>query len=490
MSSARTVRAGTTALAAFLAAALLLGVNYLSSRHYIRGDWTKTRIFSLSETTKKIVRGLAQPVRITVFMTRGSRLYTSVNELVNRYRAISGKLEVEFVDPERQVARAEVLVRDFGFRQNTVLFRCGEKKKYVEEDKLADYDYAGMGAMGGGQPEIKAFKGEEAFTSAIREVTENRVTRIYFSSGHGEPALDSQERHGGFALAKLLLERENLTVASWDSLGKGSVPSDASVIVVAGPKTALLEPEASALEKYRAGGGRALVMLDPVLPTRGAPASDLGLGPLLANYGVKLGNDIVIDPANAIPLVGPETVFANHYGTQEIVRSLSEEKLPVLFPLARSVSKTEKTPAGFVATTLVETTPDGWGETDLNQLDDVKKDAKDNQGPVTIAFAVEPSAEPREKKPEDKPARLVVLGNSRFATNGSIGNAGNANLFLNAIHWLAGEEKLIGIAPKTPEQASLSLTQSQLNRLGLLAMGGMPLFAVVLGVWVWYRRRD
>ncbi|HSS45372.1 MAG TPA: GldG family protein [Thermoanaerobaculia bacterium] len=490
MSRARTVRVGTTAFAAFLAAALLLGVNYLSSRHYIRGDWTSTRIFSLSDTTKKIVRGLTRPVRITVFMTRGSRLYTSVNELVNRYRAISGKLEVEFVDPERQMARAEVLVREFGFRQNTVLFRCGEKKKYVEEDKLADYDYTGMGAMGGGQPEIKAFKGEEAFTSAIREVTENRVTRVYFSSGHGEPALDSQERHNGFALAKQLLEHENFTVGSWDSLGKGSVPSDGSVIVVAGPKTAFLEPETSALEKYVAGGGRALVMLDPVLPTRGAPASDLGLGALLANYGVRLGNDIVIDPANAVALVGPETVIANHYGTHEIVRSLSEEKVPVLFPLARSVSKTEKAAAGFTATTLVETTPDGWGETDLNQLDDVKKDAKDNQGPVTIALAVEPAAGPKEKKLQEKPARLVVFGNSRFATNASIVNVGNANLFLNAIHWLAGEEKLIGIAPKTPEQASLSLTQSQLNRLGLLAMGGMPLFAVVLGVWVWYRRRD
>jgi ABC-type uncharacterized transport system involved in gliding motility auxiliary subunit len=487
--SLRTTRLGTTAAGAGLAAALLLGVNYLSSRHYVRGDWTRTRIYSLSETTKKIVGGLTQPIRITVFMTRGSRLYPLVNELVNRYRALSGKLEVEFVDPELQVARAEVLVREFGFRKNTVLFRCADKKKYVEEDKLADYDYAGMGQMGGA-PEIKTFKGEEAFTSAIREVTENRVTHVYFSSGHGEPPLDSQDRHAGFALAKEFLQRENFTVASWDSLGKGSVPSDANVIVVAGPKTALLEPEVSALETYLAGGGRALFMLDPVLPTRGAPASDLGLGALLANYGVKLGNDIVVDPANAIPLVGPETVFANHYGTQEIVRSLSEEKLPVLFPLARSVSKTEKAPAGFTVTTLVETTPDGWGETSLDKLDEVKKDPKDNQGPVVIAVAVGPSADPKEKKPEGKSTRLVVVGNSRFATNGSIADIGNANLFLNAVHWLAGEEKLIGIAPKTPEQGSLSLTQSQLLRLGLLAMLGLPAFAVILGVWVWYRRRD
>ncbi len=494
MSRLRKVRAGTTAAGVALALALLVGVNYLGARHWSRGDWTKARVYSLSETTRKVVRGLTKPVRVTVFMTRDSRLYALVNELVNRYRALaSSKIEVEFVDPRRQVARAEALVQEFGFRQNTVLLRSGDRKKYVEEDKLADYDYAASPL--GGAPEIKAFKGEEAFTSAILDVSESRVTRVYFSSGHGEPALDSVERGRGFAEAKQLLARDNVTVASWDSLGKGTTPADASVIVVAGPKTAFLEPEASALEKFLAGGGRLLVMLDPVLPTRGAPPADLGLGNLLASYGVRLNADLVIDPANAVPLVGPETVVANRYGTHPIVRSLSAEGLPVLFPLARSVSKMEKSAAAYTATMLVETTADGWGETGLSKLEqEVKKDPSDNQGPVTIALALAPAEKAEKEKDASKapvrPARLVVVGNSRFVTNGNVRNAGNANLFLNAIHWLTGEEKLVGIAPKRPEQSSLSLTRAQVGRLGLLATLGFPALAVVLGVWVWYRRRD
>ena len=83
-----------------------------------------------------------------------------------------------------------------------------------------------------------------------------------------------------------------------------------------------------------------------------------------------------------------------------------------------------------------------------------------------------------------------MFGNSRFAANGALAQAGNANLFLNAVSWLAGQERLVGIAPKTPEQASLSMTRSQVNRLGLLAVFGMPVFAILVGVWVWYRRRD
>ncbi|MDQ2970379.1 MAG: GldG family protein [Acidobacteriota bacterium] len=474
-------RRSTSTAAIVLGLALLGGINWIGSRHWWRGDWTSTGLYSISETTRKTVEGLRKPVRVTVFMTRQSRLYQPVSELLNRYRGLSSKIEIEYLDPERNPMRAEALVKEFGIRQNTVVFRSGDRKKYVEESALADFDFAG--GMGGAPP-IKAFKGEEAFTSAILEVTENKVTKVYFTAGHGEPALDSGERGRGFADVKQALERQNRTVSAWSSLGKGDLPADASVVVVAGPRAAFLEPETAALAKYLAGGGRVLVLADPVLPSPGAPPADLGLAGLLAAYGLRLNADIVIDPANAIPQVGAETLIANRYGSHPIVRSLAAERLPVVFPLARSVAKTEKPPARYSQAMLVETTAEGWGETSLTKLDEVKKDPADNAGPVAIGMAAAPSD---EKKPE---ARLVVFGNSRFVANGALAQAGNANLFLNAVSWLAGQERLVGIAPKTPEQASLSMTRSQVNRIGLLAALGMPLFAVILGVLVWYRRRD
>jgi ABC-type uncharacterized transport system involved in gliding motility auxiliary subunit len=467
---------------------MLVGVNWLGSRHWARGDWTKTRLYSLSATTRKLVGGLAKPVRITVFMDRDSRLWTPVSELLARYRTLSSKIEIEYLDPKRNPARAEALVREFGIRQSTIVFRSGDRKKYVEEDKLADYDFAGA-QFGRGTPEIKAFKGEEAFTSAILAVTEARTPHVYFSSGHGEGSIDSGERGRGFAEAKQLLERDNLTVAKWESLGKDSVPADADAIVVAGPRTAFLEPEAGALERHLGGGGRVLLMLDPVLPAGGSPPPDFGLAKLLAANGVKLGNDIVVDPANALPLVGAETVFANRYGSHAIVRALADEGLPLILPLARSVSRADaaaSTPGAPAM--LVETSSDGWGETSLANLEEqIKKDPQDAPGPVSLVVAVGPAE--NEKAPSKK-GRLVVIGNSRFASNGALGNAGNANFFLNAVHWLTGSEKQIGIAPKTPEQASLSLTQSQVRRIGLFSIIGLPAMAVILGVWVWYRRRD
>jgi ABC-type uncharacterized transport system involved in gliding motility auxiliary subunit len=485
----RAARAGASAAAIALGIALVIGVNWLGSRHWWRADWTKTRINSLSTTTRRIVKGLKKPVRITVFMEQESPLSAPVRGILDGYRELSpGNIQVEYLDPKRNLARAQAAARELGgIRVNTVVFRSGDRKKYVEEDKLADYDFASA-QLSRSTPEIKAFKGEEAFTSAILAVTESRTPRVYFSAGHGEASIDSPERGRGLSEAKQTLERDNLTVAKWESLGKDTVPADADAIVVAGPRTAFLEPEVGALEKYLAAGGHVLLLLDPVLPAPGSPPSDFGLGRLLAGNGVKIGSDIVVDPANALPLVGAETVFANHYGSHRVVRALADEGLPVILPLARSVSKANGAAAGVSPTVLVETSADGWGETSLARLEEqVKKDAQDAPGPVGLAVAVGPAE--GEKDASKKP-RLIVVGNSRFATNGTLGNAGNANFFLNSIHWLTGSEKQIGIAPKTPEQASVSLTQGQVRRIGLFSIFGLPALAIVLGVWVWYRRRD
>jgi ABC-type uncharacterized transport system involved in gliding motility auxiliary subunit len=485
--SARSARLSASTVGIVLAAAIFLGVNYLSSRHWKRIDWTRAQVYSLSETTKKTLDALQKPVQVTVFMVQGrSRVLPEVKELLARYQERSPKIEVEYLDPQRNMARAEALVKEAGVRENTVVFRSGDRRKYVDEDKLADFDFSGAGP--GGAATVKSFKAEEAFTSAILSVIEDRQSRVYFTKGHGEAAIDSSERGRGYADARQELERGNLIVATWEALGKDDLPKDADLIVVAGPRTAFLEPEAAALSKYLAAGGHALLLLDPILPGPGAPPADLGLNALLGKYGIRLGDDLVVDPANALPNVGAETLVASKYGNHPIVRSLAAESLPVVFQLARSVTKAEKAPEGFSGTMLVETSAEGWGETNLKQLDSgLKKEPGDTPGPVSLAVAVGPAD---EKKGDAKLPRLVVIGNSRFAANTSIQNGANGTLFANAAQWLAGRDRQIGIAPKTPEQASLSLTETQVIRIGWTVIVGLPALAILLGVWVWYRRRD
>ena len=124
----------------------------------------------------------------------------------------------------------------------------------------------------------------------------------------------------------------------------------------------------------------------------------------------------------------------------------------------------------------------------LKNLDaGLKKDPGDTQGPVSLAVAVGPAD---EKKPDAKTPRLVVVGNSRFATNGALTNGANGIFFANALHWLAGSEKQIGIAPKAFEQASMTLSDSDVRKIGIASVLGLPALAMVIGIFVWFKRRD
>jgi ABC-type uncharacterized transport system involved in gliding motility auxiliary subunit len=482
----RAAEAGILSGSVVAALAIFLLVNWLGSRHWIRGDWTKARIYSLSSVTKKIVGNLKEPVQVTVFMTRDARLYPQIEELLNRYEALSPKVHVEELDPRRNLARAQQLVSEYNVRQNTVVFQSGGKKKYVTEDEIADFNFSGAPGRGSS---IKSFKGEQAFTSAIVAVTSHKSPKIYFTAGHGEKSLDDGGE-GGLSDVKDVLTKDNDTLATWESLGKSDVPADADLVVVAGPRTAFLAPEAKALDGYLSRGGHLLLLLDPVFPAPAAPPPDLGLGELLKAWGVKLDDDIVVDPGNALPFIGAETVYANHFGSQEIVDPLASAKTAVIFPLARSVAGATASHAGFSAVTLVETTGDGWGETDLTHLSEVRKDGKDVAAPVSLAVAVARGKEVAAKGPgADEAARMVVVGDSDFVANADLRNVANANFFLNAVHWLLGSENEIGIAPKTPEQTTVTLSASQLRRILWLSIAGIPGIAILAGILVWVKRR-
>lgn len=497
MTDNRTRYRTTLGAAVVLGLGILALVNWLGARHYRRFDWTKSGLYTLSPKTAAVLKDLKIPVTITVFMTPGSPLWAETQEILRRYRAKSPMLTVETLDPTRNRARAEKLVKEFGVRGATVVFQAGDKKKYVTEDQLAELDFSR--ARLGGEPSIKAFKGEQEFTSALLSVTQTKIPKVLFTSGHGERKFDVPRAREGFFTVAETLRRDNCTVEEWASLGAGEVPAGADLLVVAGPKTSFTSPEVEALKTYLAGGGRALLFLDAEFaPGSSGSLVDLGLGPLLSEYGLKLDDDIVVDPKNALPMMGPETVFAKSFRPHPITRLI--EGSAVVFPLARSVSVAEKLPEGVAATVLVETSADGWGETDLKHLDRVGKDDKDVKGPVPLAVAVEkvaPKAEApggpepagAEKEGPGRKVRLAVFGDADFAANGGIANAANLYLLTGAANWAMERESLVAIPPKATEQVSVTLSRGDVAGITLFAVLVMPLAAVALGLAVWIKRR-
>ena len=512
-----------------LAAALLLIVNYFGWKYYHRFDWTGSKIYSLSEKSRGVVAGLERDVEALVFMSPAEELYTPVRELLARYEAASPRIRVRVVDPEKNLLESQEVVKKYQLASaRVVVFESGEARRVVEATDLADYDYSGM-QMGEGA-RMTGFKGEQRFTGALLELQEDRKPKILFTTGHGERSLDSFEPTS-LSMAQDLLGRDNFEIEEWASLGQAAVPEGTDLIVIAGPTAGFVAPELEALGAYLARGGRILALVDPTLPAGAGALSDTGLNAWLAGFGIQLGNDIVVDPANPLPFFGPETIFAVGYGDHPITRGLRERQEPAIFPLARSVAKGE-VPEGFEATELVRTSDQGWGETNLTDLQAVKKDPADPAGPVSIAVAVappEPVAEDGAAATEEDPAaaagatapapggaaeaegatetpeaaaaaegaaaapaprmRLVVIGDSDFATNAQLANAGNPTLLANAVNWLVERQQALGIPPKAPEEVRLTLSGSQLATIFWLVAAILPLAAVTAGVGVYLRRR-
>lgn len=483
-----------------LAVALIGMVNYFGWKYHVRGDWTSSGLYTLSQRSQQVLDDIPEAVDVVVFMRPGDQLYEPVQELLARYDAASPKIRVRTVDPERNVAQAQALVEQYQLTHgNVVVFQSGEERRVIEAADLAEYDYSGM--QFGQGPQMTGFKGEQMFTGALLELAEGRKPRVLFTTGHGEASLDDQSPTGLSQLQELL-GQDNFELEEWRSLGKENVPEDVDLIVVAGPRSGFTPPELDLLGRFVGRGGRMIVLLEPLLPDQAV--TETGLEEWLAGYGVRVGRDIVVDPANQVPFFGAESFFINSYGEHPVTQALSDAGVPVIVSLARSVT-TEGGGAGYEVTQLLQTGAEGWAETGLDDLTAVEQGDQDVAGPVSLAVAVtaapeptdaageaggeETSAEAGEDASSESGVRLVVVGDSDLLTNGQIGNAGNPTFALNAINWLVERQQLLGIPPKEPEQVRLTLTRGQLQRLFWLVIVGLPLAAVAAGAVVYVRRR-
>lgn len=474
------VRTGTLSAGVLLIAALLVIVNYFGDKYHKRFDWTSSRLYTLSEKSANVVRDLDKDVEFVVFLQPGDELYEPVRELLAQYDAASQRVRVRYVDPQRDRMQAERLIQQYQISGYGVVVASGKDKRVIPSNDLAELDFSGM--QMGQAPTLSGFKGEQLFTGAILQLGEGRKPKVIFTTGHGERSLDDQGPEG-LAGIQQLLGQDNFDVEEWSALGKTAVPPGTDLVVVAGPRSPFLQPELSALAAYLNGGGRVLLLIEPTLgQAEGMGLTPTGFETWLGQFGVELGNDIVVDPPNTIPGFTAATLFANEYGDHPVTNALSQSKLPVLVSVARSVGRNEA--AGLTITELARTSGEGWGETDLAALSEVERGDDDLAGPVSLGVAVEAD------KGQGRKMRLLVFGDSDFATNQLIqANSPNQILLSNSLNWLVAREALLAIPPRKTEQVRLNLTQEQGYTVYAIALLLLPALAAIAGVVVWSRRR-
>lgn len=430
---------------------ILVVINLLGNQYSRHWDLTADQEHTLASETIKLLGTLQKPVQATAFYTSRTTSDTARNLLDEFKYNSGGKLTYTFVDPEANPAAAQ---NANVTRDGTIVFEMDGRKEPV------------------------TLVSEQNMASALIKLNNPGERKVYFLTGHGEK---NPEGTGDLAYStvKTTLESKNYTVATLNLLSTPKVPDDARVIIVAGPEKPVSDQETQLLLDYVQKGGALIVMEEPLPATQFGDAIDPLANNLSTTWGITLGKDLVIDLT-----ANPETIaVTNQYGSHAITESM--QSMGTIFPTSRSVQVAEKAPSESITlTTLALTSTNSWAETDLANIANNQVTADPNSdlmGPVPLAVAAEDSS---------TKGRVVVIGDSDFASDSYFSKYGNGDFFVNTVDWAAAQENLINLTPKNPTSRSLVLPQQY--TLGLILVGMVfliPGLVIFAGVMVWIQRR-
>lgn len=413
-----------------------------------RLDLTPERRHVLSDHARTILAGLRHDVEIVAFQRPEDPRNPEMEDLLRRVSLASPRVRSRSVDVNRNPA----LARRYGVDA-----------------------YGAVVVESEGRRRVFSNASEDLLVAAIVLVTRPDHRRVYFLSGHGEREFRDPGDRQGLTVARVALITEGYEVDELAPRTEAAIPEDADVVVLAGPRHDLLPGELLQIESYLRRGGGLLALLDGKPP---------GLTSLLGRLGVAVSDEIVVDPENRLfagdflTLLVPERSPAHPVSLGVGAPALMSQVRPVFLSAAA---------AGGAE--LVATAASSWRTPDTSVLRTgtaTFRAGQDTAGPVPVGVAVERPGE------TGRPGRVVVFGDSDFASNAFLGYLGNRDLLLNSVNWLAGDEAQIGSRPpdKVPGVEQFFVTEAQGRTAFWLGTVAQPALLLLLGGWVvaWRRR--
>jgi ABC-type uncharacterized transport system involved in gliding motility auxiliary subunit len=445
--SRRSSQLGTnTTILSLAVIAILAVVNFVGFRHHKRFDLTTEKLFTLSDQTKQVVGGLHKDVTIIRFdKSRNPALDDEMAEYTN----LSRHLKFQNIDPQQ---KPEVVQQYGATRMGEVIVASGSHKEHLES-----------GLEGG--------ISEEDITRAIMKVTQDTAKTVCFVTGHGEKSL-SDTGENGFSRVEAGLKGQNYNTKTINLASDHGIAQDCDVVVDAGPTQQFFPQEAAMLDKYLQGTGKVLILVDP--------QTDPKLVEVFNAWNSSVGDNVVIDASGSVVGAGPAIPLVTTFGESPITKNFTGSM--TFFPLARTVSIVDKSKTEPQIVELLKTSPRSFTVPSLKQgQNELKFDPK-TAGPLSLGVAA-------SRKSGSGEARLVVIGNSTFAANPFVDQQKNGDLFYNAINWLAQEENLISIRPKSQTNRRVTLTQAQDSALMWLDLILLPGMVILSGIYIWWKRR-
>src|SRR5438093_11409553 len=246
-----------TALILFLVAM----VNSFAFKHYARWDFSRDQKYTLSDKTKRFVDTLKGKMRITVFFSPTTPITADVQNLLTEYQyAGKGKIDIEHIDPERNLSRAKELFDKYKVVTDEPLLVVDYegRNKTVKVSEMADIDQSGMAVCEG--PRVAAFKGEQAITSALIDIVEGKKKALGYVLGHKEPPLSEGS---AISILKTFIENENIQFKELNLLDLDAILEDVKTVMIIGPQYDFSDREMKVLSNFWDKQGRILLLMDP-----------------------------------------------------------------------------------------------------------------------------------------------------------------------------------------------------------------------------------
>ena len=460
---------------AVFGALLLIGIVVLVyvvlQRAVIVLDMTQGQRYSISDETRNILRQITRPIQITGFYSPRTLSQREIDDQFFRLyeEGSDGKISRNYIDPDEQPAMAQ----KFGVTSDGEVFLS-----YLNTDGSVDFNSVSRLPRSESQ--------ERDMTEAISRLLISGTLTVYFDQSHAERDPLSAEPQGLSGINNGIRESGLITypisISDLATSG-GNIPDTASAVILARPTTDFSEAEIAVIDRYLQKGGALFIMAD-VLFNQDAFLRYDGLFNhyLWEHFGIRALDAAVVDEA-AHGQTLLDIVSAAIYPENDIARRLDQQNSPTLFKIARPVD-VSTTPAEDVPNgKVIMSSPQSYGETDLKTLGETETykfdQGVDIPGPLsTVAWAYN----------RVTGAKVLLIGDSDFATNSLVQTGGNGILFTDGLSWLTGFSDRINFAPQAYGTGSPVIfvdgqTLDVISFITVILLPGL-VFAIGLGIWI------
>jgi ABC-2 type transport system permease protein len=465
---------------------LAVMVNSIAFKHYRRWDFSRDQKYGLSDKTKRFLNSVKGKIRITIFFSPNTPITTDVQNLLTEYQYTGkGKIDVEHIDPERNLSRAKELFDKYKVvsDESLLVLDYEGRNKMVKASEMAELDQSGM-ALGEG-PRVTAFKGEQAITSAMMDLVEGKKNTLGYVLGHKEPPLSGNTT---ISILKTFIENENIKVQELNLFDVDAISAELKTIMIIGPQYDFSDREMKLLRDFWDKEGRMLLLLDPAAKTP-------KLHGFLNELGVKVNDDrlMVFLRTGIQEMALTRDVQAHFLGGSPITQRLADVRALFFGGTSSLTLEPDRVRAANIRIEpLIQAEKGYFAETDYNTEDQAKLQAdaqRSTDTPLTIAAAIEKGGSADERVQVNS-SRLVVVSNATFVQDNAVTQDQQALDFVSgSVNWLLRREQLIGIAPKVPKPLTFTLNEDALRSLRWIILVLMPLIPAVIGTVVWWQRR-